>query len=91
MSTQTVLVIGATGETGRHTVKHLLEKGRAVRAMVHKEDERSEALRRTGAEVVSGELLEHDDAIQAAAGTSLFLLSRQPGTHSGNGVFCGRG
>jgi NAD(P)H dehydrogenase (quinone) len=70
MSTQTVLVIGATGKTGRHTVKHLLEKGRAVRAMVHKEDERSEALRRTGAEVVSGELLEHDDAIRAAAGTS---------------------
>jgi uncharacterized protein YbjT (DUF2867 family) len=38
--------------------------------MVHKEDERSEALRRTGAEVVIGELLEHDDVIRAAAGTS---------------------
>ena len=44
MSTQTFLVIGATGKTGQHTVQHLLEKGHAVRAMVHKEDERSEAL-----------------------------------------------
>ena len=70
MSTQTFLVIGATGKTGQHTVQHLLEKGHAVRAMVHKEDERLEALRGTGAEVVIGELLEHDDVIRAAAGTS---------------------
>jgi uncharacterized protein YbjT (DUF2867 family) len=70
MSTQTFLVIGATGKTGKHTVQHLLERGHAVRAMVHKEDERSEALRSTGAEVVIGELLEHDDVIRAAAGTS---------------------
>ena len=38
--------------------------------MVHKEDERSEVLRGTGAEVVIGELLEHDDVIRAATGTS---------------------
>ena len=37
--------------------------------MGHKEDERSEALRSTGAEFVIGELLEHDDVIRAAAGT----------------------
>jgi uncharacterized protein YbjT (DUF2867 family) len=36
--------------------------------MVHKDDERSLAL--LGAEVVMGELLEHDDVIRAAAGTS---------------------
>jgi NAD(P)H dehydrogenase (quinone) len=36
MSTQTFLVIGATGKTGQHTVQHLLERGHAVRAMVHK-------------------------------------------------------
>ena len=70
MTTQTFLVIGATGRTGQHTVQHLLERGHAVRAMVHKEDERSEALRSTGAAVVIGELLEHDDVIRAAAGTS---------------------
>jgi NAD(P)H dehydrogenase (quinone) len=70
MSTQTFLVIGATGKTGKHTVQRLLEKGHGVRAMVHKEDERSEALRSTGVEVVVGELLEHEDVIRAAAGTS---------------------
>src|ERR1700738_2279059 len=70
MSTQTFLVIGATGKTGQHTVQHLLEKDHAVRAMVHKEDERSEALRGTGVEVMIGELLEHDDVIRATAGTS---------------------
>jgi NAD(P)H dehydrogenase (quinone) len=70
MSTQTFLVIGATGKTGRHTAQLLLERGHTVRAMVHKEDERSEALRRMGAEVVTGDLLEHDDVIRAAAGTS---------------------
>jgi len=70
MSTQPFLVIGATGKTGQHTVHHLLEGGHVIRAMVHKEDERSEALRGTGVEVVVGELLEHDDVIRAAAGTS---------------------
>src|SRR3984893_9041035 len=75
MSTQTFLVIGATGKTGQHTVQHLLEKGHAVRAMVHKEDERAEALRGTGVEVVIGELLEHDDVIRAAAGASAAYFS----------------
>ena len=70
MSTQTFLVVGATGKTGQHTVRHLLERGHAVRAMVHKDDARSAALRSKGAEVVIGELLEHDDVIRAAAGTS---------------------
>ena len=70
MSTQKFLVIGATGKTGHHTVQHLLERRHAVRAMVHKEDERSEALQGAGAEVVMGELLEHDDVIRAATGTS---------------------
>src|ERR1700682_3744998 len=70
MSTQTFLVVGATGKTGHYTVQHLLERGHAVSAMVHKEDERAEALRGRGAEVVIGELLEHDDVIRPTAGTS---------------------
>ena len=65
--TDKFLVTGATGETGGYTVRRLLEKGYAVRAMVHKKDERAEALRRAGAEVVVGDLFEHDDAIRAAA------------------------
>jgi NAD(P)H dehydrogenase (quinone) len=40
MTSDKFLVTGATGETGRYTVQRLLEKGRAVRALVHKEDDR---------------------------------------------------
>jgi NAD(P)H dehydrogenase (quinone) len=65
-----LLVTGATGETGRYTVRHLLEKGHTARAMVHKEDERSQTLRNWGAEIVVGDLLNHDDAIRATSGTS---------------------
>jgi NAD(P)H dehydrogenase (quinone) len=81
MSAEKFLVTGATGETGRYTVQRLLEKGHAVRALVHKEDERSEALRGTGAEVMVGDLLEHDDAIRATAGTSAayFCYPVRPG------------
>jgi len=81
MSAEKFLVTGATGEIGRYTVQRLLEKGHAVRALVHKEDERSEALRGTGAEVVVGDLLEHDDAIRATAGTSAayFCYPVRPG------------
>jgi uncharacterized protein YbjT (DUF2867 family) len=34
------LVTGATGATGGAAVKELLRRGREVRAMVHREDER---------------------------------------------------
>ena len=51
MSAAKFLVTGAIGETGRYTVQRLLQKGHAVRALVHREDERSEALRGGGAEV----------------------------------------
>ena len=57
MSAEKFLVTGATGQTGHDTVQRLVEKGHAVRALVHREDERSEALRGTGAEVVVGDLL----------------------------------
>ena len=55
MSAEKFLVTGATGRTGRDTVQRLVEKGHAVRALIHKEDARSEALRGTGAEVVVGD------------------------------------
>ncbi|RNJ45368.1 NmrA family transcriptional regulator [Mesorhizobium erdmanii] len=79
--TDKFLVTGATGETGRYTVQRLLEKGHAVRAMVHKEDERAETLRSEGAEVVVGDLFEHDDVIRAAAGTTAayFCYPVRPG------------
>lgn len=59
-----ILVTGAAGSIGAvgNTVTSLLlEKGRAVRAMVHRDDERAQALRDQGAEVVVGDLLNLED------------------------------
>ena len=51
MSTQPItLVTAAAGKTGRHTALALLSRGLPVRAMVHREDARSAALRRRGAQ-----------------------------------------
>jgi uncharacterized protein YbjT (DUF2867 family) len=81
MSKRTILVTGATGETGRYTVQQLLKKGHIVRALVHKEDGRADALRTHGAEVMVGDLLEHDDVLRATAGASgaYFCYPVRPG------------
>src|SRR3984885_10212569 len=47
---------GAVGGIGRDVTKFLLARGHKVRALVRREDERAEALRRLGAEVVQGDL-----------------------------------
>src|SRR5216684_5969997 len=47
---------GAIGAIGRNLTAMLLAKGRKVRALVRREDERADALRRLGAEVVQGDL-----------------------------------
>ncbi|MDF3886241.1 NmrA family NAD(P)-binding protein [Cupriavidus basilensis] len=70
MQQRKYLITGATGKTGVYTIRELLGKGHAVRALVHQEDERSEALRNEGAEVVVGDLLEHDDIIRAMDGVT---------------------
>ena len=57
-----ILVTGAAGgrqgSTGRVITSLLLEQGIPVRALVHKLDSRSDALRQQGAEVVEGDLLD---------------------------------
>src|ERR1700761_775802 len=50
------LVTGATGDTGRPTVKLLREKGYQVRALARREDQRAQDLRELGAEVVIGDM-----------------------------------
>src|ERR1700682_1745602 len=47
---------GPVGGIGRNLTELLLAKGHTVRALVRREDERAEALRRLGAEVVVGDL-----------------------------------
>ncbi|KAH8803502.1 hypothetical protein F5884DRAFT_805721 [Xylogone sp. PMI_703] len=56
--TSPILVTGATGATGGATIKYLLKKGFTVRALVHKEDDRSRQLEVQGAQVVAGDLLD---------------------------------
>ena len=56
-----ILVTGAAGRVGgigRTVTELLLKQGKAVRAMVRNEDERAQALRDMGAEVVVGNLLD---------------------------------
>src|SRR5438093_8395469 len=58
-----ILVTGAAGRVGavgRTVTELLLKQGKAVRAMVRNEDERAQALRDMGAEVVIGDLLDLD-------------------------------
>src|SRR5499427_3200993 len=47
---------GAVGGIGRKLTEFLLAKGHKVRALVRREDERAESLRRLGAEVAEGDL-----------------------------------
>jgi uncharacterized protein YbjT (DUF2867 family) len=75
-----ILVTGAAGRVGavgRTVTELLLKHGNAVRAMVRTEDERAQALRDMGAEVVVGNLLDLDSMHRAIAGceTIYFAMS----------------
>ncbi|WP_027817625.1 NAD(P)H-binding protein [Paraburkholderia bannensis] len=89
MQQRKYLITGATGKTGVHTVNYLLEAGHAVRAMVRTEDARSAALRAAGAEVVVGDLLDHDDLLRATEGvTGAYLCYPvRPGFIQGTAYF----
>jgi uncharacterized protein YbjT (DUF2867 family) len=63
-----VLVTGAGGGIGgvsRSVVELLLTRGTTVRAMVRRDDERADALRDLGAQVVVGDLTEPGDVVSA--------------------------
>ena len=69
--TNPILVTGAAGRVGgvgRSVTELLLKQGKAVRAMVRKEDERAQALRDMGAEVVIGDLLDLNSMHRVIAG-----------------------
>ena len=64
------LITGATGATGGEVVRLLLDAGASVRALAHREDERSRELQRRGAEVVYGDFLDFDAVRSALAGVN---------------------
>jgi len=73
-----ILVTGAAGRVGavgRTVTELLLKQGKAVRAMVRNEDERAEALRALGAEVVVGDLLDLDSMHRVIAGCGMMYFS----------------
>jgi uncharacterized protein YbjT (DUF2867 family) len=78
---QTFLVTGPTGHTGSNTVKSLLQAGANVRAFTHRDDERSEALRKLGAEVVIGNILDFESVRGAVEGVdgAYFIFPILPG------------
>jgi NAD(P)H dehydrogenase (quinone) len=56
MNKPRIIVTGATGKTGSVVVAELLKAGYPVRAIVHREDDRSARLRAQGAEVVIADM-----------------------------------
>ena len=71
MAHSPILVTGAAGRVGavgRTVTELLVRQGYAVRAMVRSEDERAQALREVGAEVLSGDLLDLGAMHRAIAG-----------------------
>jgi uncharacterized protein YbjT (DUF2867 family) len=72
-----ILVTGAgggVGGVGRTVVELLRARGLPVRAMVHREDERAQALRDLGADVIAGDLLRPPDVENALYGCQRMLF-----------------
>jgi uncharacterized protein YbjT (DUF2867 family) len=63
-----VLVTGATGRTGSVVVSELLRAGYPVRALVHREDARSAALRARGVEIAVGDMTDVERVYAAMQG-----------------------
>lgn len=59
---------GAIGGVGRMVAEHFLARGMPVRAFVRREDERADALRARGAEIVVGDLTRTADVARALEG-----------------------
>jgi len=65
-----ILILTAAGRTGMPTALHLLDKGFAVTAFVHREDHRSAYLKSRGADIVVGSLADVGDMRRAMKGVN---------------------
>jgi NAD(P)H dehydrogenase (quinone) len=91
-----ILVTGATGRqggTGRAVAKVLLDRGLPVRALVRALDERSEALRELGLEIVVGDFGNYRSLIAAFDGveSAYFCYPVGAGIAEAAGFFAGAG
>ena len=72
------LVIGATGKTGQPVVEQALAAGLDVRAVIRREDDRSERLRNAGAETVEGDVHDMRSVRQLAKGVDRIYFAYPP-------------
>src|SRR5262245_16748035 len=61
---------GSQGKTGRHVAELLLARGIPVRAFVRQIDERSERLKKLGAEIFVGDFLDVRSVMKAVKGVA---------------------
>src|SRR5258708_17068413 len=78
MAKSLILISGATGSTGGTTARQLLKGGHPIRALAHREDDRSKLLQDLGAEVVYGDLLDIHAVPAAFAGVRAALFVGSP-------------
>jgi uncharacterized protein YbjT (DUF2867 family) len=81
---------GGIGSVSRTVVELLLDDGRTVRAMVHRDDERATALRDLGAEVAVGDLTNPQDVANVMAGIDrvFFNMSVSPDYLTATSIVC---
>jgi uncharacterized protein YbjT (DUF2867 family) len=79
LSGGTILVVGATGHVGGAAVRHLLEAGYAVRALVRRAG-KGEGLRSLGAEPVIGDVTNPDTLASALDGCAGVFSALSAGT-----------
>ncbi len=81
---------GGIGSVSRAVVELLLGDGQQVRAMVHRDDGRADALRERGAEVVVGDLTNPKDVADAMAGVDrmFFNMSVSPDYLTATSIVC---
>jgi uncharacterized protein YbjT (DUF2867 family) len=75
MTDTRVLVTGATGKVGGAVATQLLEKGVPTRALVHRNDGRSERLRALGAEIVVADMLDIQQVAAAVHGVDRLFFN----------------
>ncbi|MEU5154123.1 SDR family oxidoreductase [Glycomyces sp. NPDC021274] len=82
MSTDPVLVIGATGSLGGQVVDALLERGKRVRALVRPQSDASR-LERQGVAIVRGDMLDLDSLVTAMTGADAVITTAAGYTRGG--------
>lgn len=88
MSSEPVLVTGATGRQGGATARALLAAGVPVRALV-RDPARAKAVETLGAELVAGDLHDFDSVVRAAKGARAVFSVQMPGMSAEGFDFAG--